>query len=85
MRRHRDATVPLQVQAIYSIPALARIANVSWHLMARLLRANGVRFIHSGRSLLVPLQEVRDKIPPLWDALRTTQGLGTEAAPRRRG
>jgi len=38
----------LEVRAFYSIPALARLGNVSPNRLRRLLRANGVAFLRAG-------------------------------------
>jgi hypothetical protein len=59
----------LKVQAVYSIAALARIANVTTDLLRRLLRTNGVTFLRSGRAIFVPLSEIQRAIPPLWASL----------------
>ena len=70
MRRRSDSRpAGLRVQAVYSIAALARIANVTTDLLRRLLRSNGVVFLQSGRGLLVPLSEIQRAIPPLWESL----------------
>jgi len=72
MSEHRVARsnrASLEVRAFYSVPALARIGNVSANRLRRLLRANGVTFISAGRALFVPLTEIQRRIPPLWDCL----------------
>ena len=71
----------MELRALYSVAALARAANVSAPMLRRLLRANGVQFVRSGRALLVPLNEIQARIPPLWEALLVMEagkaGLGT--------
>jgi hypothetical protein len=70
MRARRDSQpASLEVQALYSIAALARVGNVSIDLMRRVLRANGVSFVRARRALFVPLTEIQRKIPPLWESL----------------
>lgn len=70
MRARGDSrAVSLEVRAFYSIPALARMANVSTHMLRRVLRANGVQFLRAQRALYVPLIEIQRKIPPLWASL----------------
>lgn len=59
----------LRVQALYSVGALARLANVSTDLLRRILRANGVTLVRGGRVLSVPLAELQRKIPALWESL----------------
>jgi hypothetical protein len=77
--RHDSRLESLEVQALYSIAALARIANVSTDLLRRVLRTNGVTFVHGGRALLVPLSELERKIPPLWESLRSASKLRRRA------
>jgi hypothetical protein len=59
----------LEVQAVYSVATLARFANVTRHLMNRVLRANGIAIKHVGRARYVPMSEIRSRIPWLWDSL----------------
>ena len=82
MRARRDVTRdgPLELQAVYSVAALARVANVTPHLLRRVLRANGVELVRAGRSLLVPLSEIESKIPPLWESIKAVEALRAEHA-----
>jgi hypothetical protein len=64
-----------EVRALYSVPALARMAHVSPDMLRRVLRSNGVTFLHAGRVLLVPLSEILKKIPPLWKTLESRELL----------
>jgi hypothetical protein len=74
MRRRTDTQREgLELRALYSVAALARIANVSRFMLTRLLRANSVQFIVAGRARYVPLVEIRDKIPPLFESLRASE------------
>ncbi len=57
------------MQAIYSIAVLAKIANITHDLMLRVLRSNRVVFVCSERSLYVPLSEIEQRIPPLWQGI----------------
>ena len=50
---------PLEVQALYSLAALARSAHVTRDLLRRVLRTNGVQFVRGGRALFVPLSEIK--------------------------
>jgi hypothetical protein len=74
----------LTVKAIYSIAELARIASVTRQLLGRLLHANRVEFIHSGRSVFVPLSEIEKKIPPLFVSLLSAETLQKLAQERAR-
>ncbi len=47
--------VALEVQALYSAAALARVANFSTDLLRRVLHANGIVFVRTERALLVPV------------------------------
>jgi hypothetical protein len=73
--RHGRRAADLQVRAFYSVPELARIANVPTYRLLRLLRRNGVTFLRVGRAFYVTLTEVREKIPPLWESLRAAEEL----------
>ena len=66
---------PLEVQALYSVGALARASNVSAHLLTRILRARGVELIQAGRSIFVPLAEIEAKIPLLWKSILAAEML----------
>jgi hypothetical protein len=80
--------LPLEVRAFYSIPALARAANVTTYTLRRLFLANHIRVMHSGRAVFVPLSEIQRKIPSLWGSLRAAEALRLEAlkeARRARG
>ncbi len=73
--RTDNRPIGLEVQALYSIAALARAVNVSTFTLRRLLRSNGVELVRGGRALFVPLSEIRRKIPPLWESLRAAEEL----------
>ena len=77
VRARRDVTREgaLEVQALYSIAAIARVANVTPSLLRRVLRANGVELVRAGRAVLVPLSEIETKIPPLWESLKAAEML----------
>lgn len=67
-RRNRDDG-PLMLQAFYSLATLARAGAVDSHVLSRLLQASGVEFMRSGRAVLVPLSEIKARIPNLWRSL----------------
>ena len=71
MARERDGA--LEVRALYPLPELAIVANVSADRLRRLLRASGVEMLRSGRNLLVPLSEIERKIPPLWESIKAIE------------
>jgi hypothetical protein len=51
-----------RVKALYGVPELAAMIEVSPKTMRRLLRTAGVNMIKSGRRLLVPLSEIEGKL-----------------------
>ncbi len=76
MHRRRDGlAAQLEVRPLYSIAALARVAKLTRDRLRRLLRTNGVRLVHSGRALFVPLSEIEKKIPPLWASLCSAEKI----------
>jgi hypothetical protein len=81
MHRRRDnlPSGSLGVQALYTIPALARVANVTRYLLRRLLLASGVPLLRSGRVLYVPLSEIEKRIPPLWESICAGEKLRRQA------
>jgi hypothetical protein len=44
-------------------------------MLTRPLRASSVQFIVAGRTRYVPLAELRDEIPPLFESLRASEQL----------
>ena len=77
MRARTDARREsgLEVQAVYSVVALARAANVTPDLLRRLLRVNGVALLRVGRAIFVPLSEIEARIPPLWESIKAAEML----------
>ena len=84
MRSRADTkrTRALEVQALYSIPALARVANVTQQTLRRVLAKNGVEIIGSGRARYVPLSEIQQRIPALWESIKTAEALRQAAKAR---
>jgi hypothetical protein len=82
MHARRDAgrRGPLEVQALYSVAALARTCNVTSHLLIRVLRANRIELVQAGRALFVPFAEIEAKLPVLWRSILAVEasraGLG---------
>ena len=76
MRARRENSIErLEVRALYSVTELARAARVSTAKLRRVLRANHVVLLRSGRALFVPLSEIKDKIAPLWDGIVAAERL----------
>jgi hypothetical protein len=68
-----DPNAPLPVRALYTVRELAEAASLSRFRVHRLLRSLGVTMIRSGRIYLVPLDELEQKAPRLWNSLRTAE------------
>jgi hypothetical protein len=67
----RRAEVTLQ--SFYGLCALAQVANVSRHVVNTVLRLAHVRFQRGGRSVLVPLSEIEEKVPLLCNSLQVLE------------
>ena len=70
MQRRND--VPRErfgLRALYSIAALAEFAEVSRFMLRRALQKGNVQFVRAGRAVLVPLSEVKKKIPNLFESI----------------
>ena len=74
----------LEVQIFYSVADLARVGNVAPYSLLRLLRRNGITFLRAGRASYVSLDEIRQKIPPLWESFRLVEDLHRGALARVR-
>ena len=62
----------LEFKPVYSVLELARALGVSRYRLERLLRAKDVFVYRVGRTAIVPLSEIRDKLEPLWASLLET-------------
>jgi hypothetical protein len=69
----------LKVKAVYGVAELARAAGVSRQFLHRLLPAAGVKLVRVRGFVLVPLDEIRRRIPWLWNALIALEVLRLEA------
>ena len=75
MAANRDARRgQLRVQAAYSIAQLLDFAGLSRHVLRTLLQTGGVQFLRSGRVLFVPLAEIEQKLPKLWQSFWLLEG-----------
>jgi len=63
------AAAVAEVLPLYTVPQLAALAKTSRFRMARLLETHRVEVVRSGRSVLVPLSELEEKVPLLLDAI----------------
>jgi hypothetical protein len=78
-RAPEKRAIGLEVRGFYSVAELARAGNVPAYRLLRILRRNGVAFLRVGRALYVPLTEIRQKIPPLWESLCAAEKLRRDA------
>jgi hypothetical protein len=69
------ALAALRLHALYRVSELAKAVGVSHRRFQRLLRVQGVQLLRCGRFMYVPLSELEDKIPPLWDSIKAAEML----------
>jgi hypothetical protein len=75
-RRSRTTRIkPLPLQAFYRVGDLARASGVPHRQFQRLLKSEDVRVYRVGRLLLVPLTELEDKVPLLWESVKAAESL----------
>jgi hypothetical protein len=74
-RRTRVRSRALPIQALYSVNQLARAAGVPHRRLQRLLKLEEVRVLHAGRFLLVALTELEEKLPLLWESIKSAEAL----------
>ena len=73
MRAADKGRSALVLQALYTIPELARAAGISRFLMGRILLAQGVTLVRSGRLRLVPVVEIEERLPLLWHSIELAE------------
>ena len=71
----RPRTEALPIRALYYVSHLARAMGVSHRRLLRLLNIEGAKVFRDGRFILVPLTELEDKVPVLWESLRAADAL----------
>jgi hypothetical protein len=60
---------PLELKAVYTALELARSLGISRYRLTRLLKVQDVFVYRIGRTVFVPVSEVRDKLQPLWESI----------------
>ena len=65
----------LRIQALYRVSDLARASGVPHRRLQRLLKAEDVQVFRVGRLLLVPLTELEDKVPSVWESVKAAESL----------
>jgi hypothetical protein len=73
VRRPRIEGLP--IQALYPVSELARVMGVSHRRLQKLLKTSEVYVMRAGRFLYVPLTELEEKVPPLWDSIKAAESL----------
>ena len=72
MRRKMDEpTGEFTLPAFYTISVLARLGNVSEYLIRRLIHKSGVQRVRAGRTILIPVTEIEQKMPLLFKSLKS--------------
>jgi hypothetical protein len=65
----------LPIQPLYLVAELARAMRVPHRRLQKLLKTEDVRVFRVGRLLLVPLTELEDKVPALWESVKAAESL----------
>jgi len=63
-------TDDVRLPALFTVRALAELANVTEEPIGAVLREGGVRRVRAGRRMLVPLAEIQKKLPVIFDSLQ---------------
>lgn len=79
MRRSDVPREKFGLRALYSIAALAEYAGVTRFMLRRALQRANVQFVRAGRAVLVPLSEVKRKIPNLFESICVIEEKRREA------
>jgi hypothetical protein len=72
-QRPRNESLP--IQALYTVGQLARAMGATHRRMQRLLKIEDVVVYRVGRFLLVPLTELEEKVPPLWESIKASESF----------
>ena len=72
---HRPRIESLPIQALYPVSELARAMGISHRQLQKLLKTAEVCLMRAGRFLYVPLTELEEKVPPLWESLKAAESL----------
>ena len=78
-RRSHSTTRPrvegLPIQALYPVSELARAVGVTHRRLQKLLKIEGVHVYRVGRFLFVPMTELEEKVPPIWESIKASESL----------
>jgi len=72
---------PPPVAALYPLTELVEYigGSMTYQSLERLLIANGVEIIRSGRGKQIPLSEIERRIPSLWRSIVTAEAVRQDA------
>jgi hypothetical protein len=59
----------MKLQAVYTLAEFAQLSSLAKKPCRRLLDQCGIRYIWNGKKILVPLSEIKLKIPRLYDSI----------------
>jgi hypothetical protein len=77
-RRSRFSPRPridLPIQALYPMSELARAIGLPHRQLQKLLQIEEVRVFRMGRFLFVPMTELEEKVPALWESIKAAESL----------
>jgi excisionase family DNA binding protein len=63
------AVKPLRMKVLYSVHELAQSIGISRHLVMKLVRSQSIVVYRLGRTTLIPLTEIKEKLEPVWEAI----------------
>jgi hypothetical protein len=72
-RRSRQRLPTLPLKAVYTVGELAAAIGISRVRIARILRVCDVKVFAKGRSVYIPLSEIREKLEPIWQGILEAQ------------
>jgi hypothetical protein len=72
-RRPRIKSLP--VRALYLLAELASASGLSERRFKSFLKLSDVEILRTGRYLYVPLTELEEKIPSLWESIKAAEAL----------
>ncbi len=64
--RARLSVEPLRLKALYTVREIGKVTGLSRDRVMGLVYATGIEVHAWGRSVYIPLSEIRRKLEPLW-------------------
>jgi hypothetical protein len=72
-RRRTGRLAPLPLKALYTVPELMAVTGLSRCRLMTLVNAAGIEPMTSGRTVYIPLSEIRRALEPLWTEIVLAQ------------